>query len=151
MRSNRDWTLVTFENCGLGEPRADDTNWLQIPPSTPLPNAYDNIDVALLPITSCSSGAQLQLPAKLIDAMKAGKIIIASETPAITEIASDCYIPLPLNSSLNDIRELLESTFSQQLGQVARKRFEETLTPRTVSKELDELVRVNAIASGSSG
>jgi glycosyltransferase involved in cell wall biosynthesis len=140
MRSNRDWNLVTFANCGLEPKTIADSNWHEIPADTPLTKAYREIDIALLPITSKSLGAQLQLPAKLVDAMKAGKPVVATSTPAIAEILGQDFLALPDEASPDIVRALMESAAISDLGERGRARFEASLTPQVVAKELHSFV-----------
>ena len=58
----------------------------------PMEDLYGEIDVVVLP-QDRSPGAQAQLPAKLLDAMRFGKPILASPTAAILEVGSR-YRPL---------------------------------------------------------
>jgi hypothetical protein len=54
----------------------------------PMDHVYSQIDVVILPQDD-SVGARVQLPAKLLDAMRFGKPIVASWSPAIFEAAGD--------------------------------------------------------------
>lgn len=140
MRSNRDWTLVTFENCGLGEKEPNDSNWVEIPTNTPLNIAYEQIDVTLLPITNKNSGAQLQLPAKLIDALKFGTPVVASATPAIREIAGSCFIPLPDDATNSTIRDLLTQAVNSHDETISKNIFENSLSKNALSVIIDEFI-----------
>ncbi len=64
---------------------------------------YAEIDVVVLP-QDRSPGAQAQLPAKLLDAMRFGKPILASPTAAIVEAAADTVLYVGDWSSLEEGR-----------------------------------------------
>lgn len=76
--------LVTFDQDGL-PPRTD---IVRIPPHTRLADAYSEVDVLLIP-SDRTSASEVQLPAKLIDALVSRTPILATETSAIREIAAD--------------------------------------------------------------
>ena len=140
MRENRDLTLVTFADCGLGKPESEDKNWIELPPNMPLHEAYAHVDVSLIPISDKGPGAQFQLPAKLVDSMRAGVPVLASPTPAIEEIASDGYTPLPEALSAPDVANQVRTLSHGASGQLARQRFEELLTPLAAARELESLL-----------
>lgn len=142
MRQNKDLTLVTFANCGLGRPEATDDNWIELPPHMPLHEAYSQVDVSLIPITDNGPGAQFQLPAKLVDSMKSGVPVLASPTPAIHEIASEAYTPLHSSLSPSAVAEQIRSLANGHTGQLARQRFEALLTPVAAAEQLSALLIV---------
>lgn len=140
MRLDRSLTLVTFADCGLGAPESSDTNWIEILPDTPLSEAYTQIDVSLIPITDNSSGAQFQLPAKLIDSLQSAVPVLASPTPAINEIARNAFAELQLGASLDETIAQIKLLAEQKAGQVGRSRFLELLTPTAAAHELSTLL-----------
>lgn len=142
MRHNRDLTLVTFANCGLGKPESTEENWIEIPPNTPLHEAYSQVDVSVIPITDDGPGAQFQLPAKLVDSMRSGVPVLASPTPAIDEIASEAYTPLQTSLSPSAVADQIRTLANGQSGQLARQRFEELLTPAAAAGQLSSLLSV---------
>lgn len=141
MRHDRSMTLVTFANCGLGTPEANDTNWIELPPDTPLLDAYAHIDVSIIPITENSSGAQYQLPAKLIDSMQSGVPILASATPAIVEIAGEAFTPLDLDRPLESLGNQIKQIAKETSGLLGRDRFERVLTPSAAASTLSDLIQ----------
>lgn len=140
MRADRDLTLVTFRNCGLGVPLSTDCNWLEIDPATPLDRAYANIDVAVIPITDSNAGAQYQLPAKIVDAMRARVPIVATPTPAIEEIAGDAISPLRHDQTYGEIIGLIRKAAMSNLSHSSGNRFMEVLTPQAAAVELENLL-----------
>lgn len=130
--------LWTFENSGMGP--ANMPNWVEIGPSTPLSVAYSNIDVALIPITNADPAAQAQLPAKLVDAMRCGIPIVATPTPAINEIAAGCFIPLTPDEDLEGVYRKIELAAASGIGERARQRYLEELTPSRVAVHLSGLL-----------
>jgi Glycosyl transferases group 1 len=94
----------------------------------PMADLYGEIDVVVLPQDS-SPGAQAQLPAKLLDAMRFGKPIVASPAAAIVEAAADTVLYVEDWGSLRDVRSTLSQAHAEglALGQAARRRFERQL------------------------
>lgn len=141
MRNDRSLTLVTFANCGLGTPEATDTNWIELPSDTPLSEAYARIDVSLIAITENNSGAQYQLPAKLIDSMQSGVPLLASPTPAIVEIAGDAFTQLDLDLPLETLSNQIKHLADDSSGLLGRERFERILTPSAAASILSDMIR----------
>lgn len=141
MRSDRSNTLVTFRDCGLGSPSHSDTNWVEIDATTPLQKAYEGIDVAVIPITELGPGAQFQLPAKIVDAMRSNVPIVATLTPAIEEIAGDVITPLPPGLSVDEVTALIRRSAKSEYSHSVGLRFRELLTPRAAAHELEALLQ----------
>lgn len=140
MRHDRSMTLVTFENCGLGQPDSSDRNWEELPSDTPLDTAYSHVDVSVIPITESGSGAQYQLPAKLIDSLQWGTPVLATPTPAISEIAEGAFTPLSSSMSPADVVSQIRLLASSDDGSRGAARFQELLTPQAAAKELVQLI-----------
>lgn len=140
MRSDRSLTLVTFKNCGLGSPLPSDVNWVEIDGATPLQKAYDAIDVAVIPITDVGPGAQYQLPAKIVDAMRSNVPIVATVTPAIEEIAGGVITPLNVGQSLDDIKAAIRGAARGGRSHAVELRFRELLTPQAAAREVSALL-----------
>lgn len=141
MRADRNLTLVTFRNCGLGTPAPEDVNWLEIDPKTPLHEAYEGIDVAVIPITDASSGAQFQLPAKIVDAMRAGVPIVATVTPAIQEIAGSVIVPLSVDQSVPETIDTIRLAARSGSSHLMNERFVQLLTPVAAAEELAKFLQ----------
>jgi hypothetical protein len=94
----------------------------------PMEDLYGQIDVVVLPQDG-SPGAQAQLPAKLLDAMRFGKPIVASPAAAIVEAAADTVLYVSDWGSLEEVRSKLSQAHAGRsaLGQAARRRFERQL------------------------
>ena len=140
MRHDRSMTLVTFANCGLGQPDSSDCNWEELPPDTPLDVAYSQVDVSVIPITESGSGAQYQLPAKLIDSLQWRTPVLATPTPAIKEIAEGAFTPLSNSMSPADVAKQIRLLASSDDGSRGAARFHELLTPQAAAKELAQLI-----------
>ncbi|ORI19571.1 hypothetical protein BJD99_00275 [Rhodococcus sp. 1163] len=140
IRSNPDLHLYTFENCGLETRRDDDMNWTEIAASTPLDLAYSKVDVAVIPIISQHQSAQLQFPAKLVDAMKAGVAIVASGTPPIREYAGVAFIELPISASSAELADLIREASHSDLGSEAQLKYRSSLSPAIVANELLKMI-----------
>ncbi len=108
----------------------------------PMEDLYGEIDVVVLP-QDRSPGAQAQLPAKLLDAMRFGKPILASPTAAILEVAADTVLYVGDWGSLDEVRSkvLQAHTGESTLGQAALRRFEQQLALEAQVGGLHELLR----------
>lgn len=140
MRQDRTLTLVTFAACGLGGPEPTDSNWVEVPPDMPLAEAYNHINVSLIPITETGNGAQFQLPAKLIDSLQAGVPVLASPTPAIKEIAEGVFTELNVSDPIGEIAGQIRLLARQNDGHLGRERFLALLTPEAAAQELSALL-----------
>lgn len=132
--------LSTFRSSGMGTPLPSEKNWVEIDPGMPLEIAYANVDVAVIPITSLTSASTVQLPAKLVDAMRAGVPIVASQTQAIDEIAAGCYEPIAEGATANDVRIAISKALASGGGEAARMRYESLLTPDKAAIRLRSLL-----------
>ncbi len=108
----------------------------------PMEDLYEEIDVVVLP-QDRSPGAQAQLPAKLLDAMRFGKPILASPTAAIIEAGADTVLYVGDWGSLDEVRAkvLQAHTDGSTLGQAALARFEQQLALEAQVGGLHELLR----------
>jgi hypothetical protein len=93
------------------------------PGSEPLNEIYAALDVVLLP-QGQERGARLQLPAKLLDAMRGGVPTLATPTPAIEEIGGATVVPVADWSDHVAVAEAIDRAARSDLGRAARKRFE---------------------------
>lgn len=141
MRANRNWTMVTFRGCGLGQPRDSDSNWKEIPPDTPLGDAYGYVEVSLLPMDLSDRASRVQLPAKLIDAMRAGKSILASPTPAICEIGQDAVMYLSDAGNDAELMDAMETARKSSVNTRALEVFDRDLSTPRVAEKFSALVR----------
>jgi glycosyltransferase involved in cell wall biosynthesis len=108
----------------------------------PMEDLYAEIDVVVLP-QDRSPGAQAQLPAKLLDAMRFGKPILASPTEAIVETAADTVLYVADWGSLDEVRSkvLQAHAGGSALGKAALRRFERQLAFEAQVGALREFVR----------
>jgi glycosyltransferase involved in cell wall biosynthesis len=108
---------------------------------TPMEDLYGEVDVVVLP-QDHSPGAQVQLPAKLLDAMSFGKPIVASPTAAIVEAAADTVLYVTDWGSLEDVRSkvLQAHAGGSALGKAAQRRFGQQLALEAQVGGLRELV-----------
>jgi Glycosyl transferases group 1 len=108
----------------------------------PMADLYGEIDVVVLP-QDRSPGAQVQLPAKLLDAMRFGKPIVASPTAAIVEAAADTVLYVGDWGSLEEVRSkvLQAHAGGSALGQAALRRFERQLALEPQVEGLHKFVR----------
>jgi glycosyltransferase involved in cell wall biosynthesis len=108
----------------------------------PMADLYSEIDVVVLP-QDRSAGAQVQLPAKLLDAMRFGKPIVASPTAAIVEVAADTVLYVGDWSSLDEVRSKVSQAHTGEptLGEAALRRFEQQLALEAQVVGLHKLLR----------
>jgi hypothetical protein len=108
----------------------------------PMEYLYDEVDVVVLP-QNRSPGAQAQLPAKLLDAMRFGKPVVASPTAAIVEAAADTVLYVEDWGSLEEVQSkvLQAHGCGSALGQAALARFELQLAFEAQVGALREFVR----------
>jgi Glycosyl transferases group 1 len=108
----------------------------------PMADLYSEIDVVVLP-QDRSAGAQVQLPAKLLDAMRFGKPIVASPTAAIVEAAADTVLYVEDWGSLDEVRSkvLQAHAGGSAFGEAALRRFGQQLALETQAGGLREFVR----------
>ena len=136
------FSAVVFEGSGLQFPQDIASQVLEIPPTTPLTEAYELVDVALIAMDTASHGATLQLPAKLVDAMKAGIPIVATPTPPILEIAGPVIRQIKPGDSIGAIARLIENAALNADRWSVRRAFKATLTPDAAAYKLRELVQI---------
>ncbi|RLQ82672.1 hypothetical protein D9V28_12005 [Mycetocola zhadangensis] len=142
----QDVELFTFQGSGMGAPGPGQDNWTEISPDTPLEEAYDLVDVALIVMDATSDGGDVQLPAKLIDAMKAGVPIVATRTDPIDEIAGGVYLPLDQHTTLEEIHAAVMAAVTSDRGHAARERFLRELTPSALASTL--IAHITQISQG---
>jgi glycosyltransferase involved in cell wall biosynthesis len=115
----------------------------------PMADLYGEIDVVVLP-QDRSLGSQAQLPAKLLDAMRFGKPILASPSTAIVEVAADTVIYVSDWGSLDEVRsKILQASAEESiLGPAALRRFEQQLALEAQVEGLHEFIRALSVSRG---
>jgi glycosyltransferase involved in cell wall biosynthesis len=106
---------------------AADPQVVRHPGTVPLAELYAALDVALLP-QATTRGARLQLPAKLLDAMRNGVPTLATPTPPIEEIGGSSVVPVGDWADRGAVVAAVERAAGSELGAAARRRFEESLS-----------------------
>ncbi len=104
---------------------ATDPQVIRHPGTTPLAELYAGLDAVLLP-QGDGRGARLQLPAKLLDAMRAGVPTLATPTPPIREIGGPTFAPVADWNDQTAVAKAVGQTVDSDLGRAARRRFEES-------------------------
>jgi hypothetical protein len=109
----------------------------------PMEDVYADIDVVVLPQDG-SPGGQAQLPAKLLDAMRFGKPIVASSSGPIVEAAADTVLYVADWGSIDEVQRKIAQAHAEgpALGLRARRRFEERLALEAQVVALREFARV---------
>jgi hypothetical protein len=138
--ADADVHIYCFSGSGLEISGGSASRVHLVQPTTSLSEAYEKVDVALIPLELENRGARLQLPAKLVDAMSFGVPIVATRSPAIEEILGSSG---NLIDSVDDIERL-----SANLRTAARRDtsamtaiFQSILTPNAAATQLDNLIR----------
>lgn len=130
--------MHVFENSGLDPSFLPSGRVIEHPADEDLMYAYSCIDVALIPM-STEQGADVQLPAKLIDAMRAGIPIVTSKSSAIHEIAGDTVTYLPVDADLSDVRGRIDAAIAQG-GERVRLRYEEVASDAAAAASLKDFL-----------
>ena len=105
-----------------------------------LARAYRHVDVVVIPQDPDSAAAALQLPAKLVDALRFGRPVVATATPAIREIAQDAFLPVtrwsPLDEALGHLARLADRATCRAIGRRGEAYFRENLSADVVARGL---------------
>lgn len=105
-----------------------------------LSRAYADVDVVVLPQDASAVGGRLQLPAKLFDAQRFGRPVIATATPPIIELGGPGLIPVEawkdLGEGLAALDSLADAGVRERLGRAANRHFNETVSAESQAKAL---------------
>ena len=117
--------LHIFAGSDTGSLEVFNDRIIEHPGDEPWETLFDGVDLVMLP-QDRSKGGDVQLPAKLIDAMRFGVPVMASPTRAIREIAGDTVLYVEDWTDLDEVWRGLESCLrhGEYLGEAARHRFE---------------------------
>lgn len=139
IHEHEDVVAVAFEGSGISI-GSDSKGALElIPSNTPLLEAYALVDVALIPMDVRQTGASLQLPAKLVDALRAGTPVLATSTEPIKEIGGEALHVLPIDSSVAVAHRLVWHVARTDRG-LGRSAFEALLTPQAAALQFAALI-----------
>jgi glycosyltransferase involved in cell wall biosynthesis len=121
--------LHIFAGTGSGSLAVFNDQVVEHPGDEPWGTLFDSVDLVMLP-QDRSKGGDVQLPAKLIDAMRYGVPVMASPTRGIQEVAGDSALYVEDWSDAIEVATVLESCLKQGdfLGSTARSRFENRLS-----------------------
>ena len=85
-----------------------------------LAHAFRHVDVVVLPQDSDTAAARFQLPAKLVDALRFGRPVVATDTPPIRELAGPSVALIsswePLDDGLSALDALSQRDRRESLG-----------------------------------
>jgi glycosyltransferase involved in cell wall biosynthesis len=94
-----------------------------------LSRAYAHVDVGVLPQDPTADAGRLQLPAKLIDAQRFGRPVVATATPPILELGGPGLIPIDdwsdMRAGLAAIDRLADPVLRHVMGRQANAAFNE--------------------------
>jgi len=109
---------------------------------SPMEIVYSQIDLVILPQDD-SVGAKAQLPAKLLDAMRFEKPVVASKSTAILEVAGDTVTYVTSWEAEAEVhRKIAEAAMhGSELATRARQRFEDQLALEVQIDPLRNFVR----------
>ncbi|MDZ8201267.1 hypothetical protein RZO50_07060 [Microbacterium sp. SSW1-59] len=133
--------FITFGQSQVVRPYTFAGRWHELPPDTPLADAYREVDVAVLPMNAASDGAQRQLPAKAVDAAVMGIPIAAASTPVLDEYFSGGMLQV---ANWNRLGARLEAAFLSgelnRLGSASRKSWANELALDRVRASLETAI-----------
>jgi len=105
-----------------------------------LSQAFAEIDLVVLPQDAATPGGRLQLPAKLLDAQRFGRPVVATATPPIVELGGPGLLPVDgwrdLRDGLAALEMLSDRAVRERLGRAANKHFNETLSAEAQASTL---------------
>lgn len=106
-----------------------------------LPLAFRHVDVVVLPQESTEPAARYQLPAKLIDALRFGRPVVATDTPAIREFAGPSVSLVPswnrLDAGLAALGALSPREHREELGRQGADVWARTFSAQALARQLD--------------
>ncbi|NYD40507.1 glycosyltransferase involved in cell wall biosynthesis [Nocardioides panaciterrulae] len=135
LAETKGFKLVTFSQKGVVAAPGLEV----LDPSTPLSAAYSRIDVLALPMSTDPASLR-QLPAKLVDAFSAGVPVVATPTPAITEIAGTAITYLDDWTDITQVQRVMREAVSDYSKVRMEVVWRERLSPGEVSKQLSLLL-----------
>lgn len=114
---------------------------IPIQPYSNMNNLLSTVDIVVIPQQNALA-SQYQVPAKLLDAMATGKLIIVSDLSVIREVVGDCAM-LTKPSDLFDLTIALDSALVSpgNIGELARKRCVKEYDMKVVRKKLNKVMR----------
>lgn len=127
VHADRRFVLHLFAGDGEDGFAPADPQVVRHPGTEPLADIYAALDVVLLP-QGLTRGARLQLPAKLLDAMRGGVPTLATPTPAIEEIGGQTVVPVADWDDRVAVTGAIDRAARSGLGRAARARFEESFS-----------------------
>jgi len=106
-----------------------------------LERAFRSIDVVVLPQNASTDGGRLQLPAKLIDAHRFGRPVVATATPPILEFGGPALQPVrgwsDLQHGLRALDELSCADKRERLGRAANLWFNNVMSSEAQAEALE--------------
>lgn len=105
-----------------------------------LPLAFRQVDVVVLPQDSAEPAARYQLPAKLVDALCFGRPVVASDTPAIRELAGPSVTLVPqwdsMDAGLAALDGFTDRDYRETIGRKGGEVWARTFSAHALSKQL---------------
>lgn len=140
MRANRELQIVTFEQAWR-PPDDCDSQWLELPPSTPLWDIYSQIDFVVLPMSTSDPASLYQLPAKLVDAASMGCPVACTLTTPIAEFASSAVLAVDDWNTPEKVVASIWSADARKLSAQVREVYESRFSPEATGKEFIKVAR----------
>ncbi len=102
--------------------------------------AFRHVDVVILPQDASASAARYQLPAKLIDALRFGRPVVATDTAAIREIAGPSVALVPswecLDAGLAALERFSGLERRETLGREGAEAWARAFSSHALSRQL---------------
>jgi glycosyltransferase involved in cell wall biosynthesis len=102
--------------------------------------AFRHVDVVVLPQDPSEPAARYQLPAKLIDALRFGRPVVATDTPAIREIAGPSVALVPswerLDAGLAALERFSDRARREALGREGAEAWARTFSAQALARQL---------------
>jgi hypothetical protein len=116
------------------------SRWHEIEPTTPLDDAYSEVDFLVLPMDASDSASLHQLPAKLVDAARAGCPVVATRTPVLDDFVQNRYLAVGDWGRSDAIVDSMRTADRTLLGEGIRASFEAHFSVGVTSASLAALL-----------
>jgi len=119
--------------------------WTELPADLPIVEAYEGVDLLLVPQDLRSPVAQTQLSAKVIDAAQLGRAVVGSPTATLEEYCAGSYLPVDDWSRVDDIVRRIREADVFSLGRRLRDIYDVEFSPQATAGRLRDLLNRAAV------
>jgi glycosyltransferase involved in cell wall biosynthesis len=138
-------TYISYFEQDWQPPARQRDRWRSAKSDAPLADLYAGISCLLVPQNPASAAAQVQLPAKIIDAANAGKAVVATPTDPIREYAGTAFVAIDDWTDLDAVSAAIRSadlpTLGLELHQIFTEKFSQEATSAALREGLGRLER----------